>query len=71
MNQPDERERGPASVLNRTRVHQLALELASQIRPANHFSRVGRSFLDRIEAKTRAAIASEVRAHPSTGKTLL
>jgi hypothetical protein len=55
VNQPaeqPERERGPASVLNRTRVHQLALELASQIRPANHFSRVAKSFLDRIEAKT-------------------
>jgi hypothetical protein len=32
---------------------------------------VGRSFVERIEAKVRAAIREEVRIHPSRGKTLL
>lgn len=48
----------------------LALEIAQAIR-AQKFERVGKSFLDRIEAKARAAIAEEVRIHPSKGKTLL
>jgi bisphosphoglycerate-independent phosphoglycerate mutase (AlkP superfamily) len=33
--------------------------------------RVGMSFVERIEAKVRAAIREEVRIHPSKGKTLL
>jgi hypothetical protein len=57
--------------LNRSRVKQTALELAAQLRPANKFARVGQSFVDRIEAATRRAIASEVKTHPSKGKTLL
>lgn len=56
--------------LNRSRVKQTALELAKTTR-AQGFTRVGQSFIDRIEAKTRAAIAEEVRLHPSKGKTLL
>ena len=46
-------------------------ELAAAIRPANKFQRVGMSFVERIEAKVRAAIREEVRIHPSKGKTLL
>jgi hypothetical protein len=57
--------------LNRKKVRQTALEIAAQIRPANHFARVGMSFIERIEAKVRAAIREEVRIHPSKGKTLL
>ena len=57
--------------LCRSRVKQTALELAAAIRPANHFQRVGMSFVERIEAKVRAAIREEVRIHPSKGKTLL
>jgi len=57
--------------LNRSKVKQTALEIAAAIRPANHFTRVGMSFVDRIEAKVRAAIREEVRLHPSKGKTLL
>ena len=56
--------------LNREKVKQTALAIASQTR-AQGFTRVGMSFLERIEAKTRAAIAEEVRLHPSKGKTLL
>lgn len=61
----------PTPHLNRARVKRTALELAAQIRPANHFTRVGMSFIERIEAKVRAAIREEVRIHPSKGKTLL
>ncbi len=43
----------------------------SVIRPSNRFTRVGMSFIERIEAKVRAAIREEVRIHPSKGKTLL
>ena len=57
--------------LCRSRVKQTALEIAATIRPANKFSRVGMSFVERIEAKVRAAIREEVRLHPSKGKTLL
>lgn len=57
--------------LNRARVKRSALEIAAQIRPANKFTRVGMSFIERIEAKVRAAIREEVRIHPSKGKTLL
>lgn len=58
------------SVINATQVRQKALEIAGMTR-AHKWTRVGKSFLDRIEAKTRAAIAEEVRTHPSKGKTLL
>ena len=57
--------------LCRSKVKQTALEIATAIRPANKFSRVGMSFLERIEAKVRVAIREEVRIHPSKGKTLL
>ena len=56
--------------LNRSHVKRTALEIASMTR-AQGFTRVGKTFLDRIEARTRAAIAEEVRIHPSRGKTLL
>jgi hypothetical protein len=56
--------------LNRSKVKQTALEIAGQTR-AQGFTRVGKSFLERIEARTRAAIADEVKQHPSKGKTLL
>ena len=55
----------------RSKVKQTALEIAAAIRPANKFNRVGMSFVERIEAKIRAAIREEVRIHPSKGKTLL
>lgn len=61
----------PTPHLCRARVKRSALELAATLRPFNKFKRVGLSFLQRIEAKTRAAIAEEVRQHPSKGKTLL
>jgi hypothetical protein len=57
--------------LCRSKVKQTALEIAAAIRPANKFNRVGMSFVERIEAKVRAAIREEVRINPSKGKTLL
>jgi hypothetical protein len=55
---------------NAAAVRRKALEIAGATR-AQGFSRVGQSFLDRIEAATRAAVAREVAQHPSKGKTLL
>jgi hypothetical protein len=57
--------------LCRSKVKRTALEMATAIRPSNRFTRVGMSFIERIEAKVRAAIREEVRVHPSKGKTLL
>lgn len=56
--------------INRAKVKAFALEFANQTR-AQKFSRVGMSFLTRIDSKVRQAIISEVRGHPSKGKTLL
>jgi hypothetical protein len=61
----------PTPHLCRSKVKQTALEIAFAIRSANKFNRVGMSFVERIEAKVRAAIREEVRIHPSKGKTLL
>ncbi len=61
----------PTPHLNRARVKRSCLEIASLMRPCNGFTRVGASFLLRIEQATLAAIRSEVRSHPSKGKTLL
>jgi hypothetical protein len=61
----------PTAHLNRAKVRETALEVAKLVRPFHQFERVGGSFLLRIEAATRAAIAQEVKRHPSKGKTLL
>jgi len=58
----------PTPHLCRSKVKQTALEIAAAIRPANKFSRVGMSFVERIEAKVRAAIREEIRIHPSKGR---
>ena len=59
-----------ASVLNKAQVKQLALSVSQQDR-GGKFTRVGGDFINRIESKTRALIAAEVRAHPTKGVTLL
>jgi hypothetical protein len=56
------------NIINRAAVKKRALELVSQ--RAWKPTRVSASFLDRIEAQTRAMIVREVQAHPSKGKTL-
>lgn len=60
----------PVHLINRAQVKAKALEIAGQTR-AQGFTRVGASFLDRIEARLRAFITTEVANHPSKGKTLL
>lgn len=60
----------PTPHLNRRKVRQTALEIASVTRPANKFKRVGLSFIVRVEQSVLAAIRSEVWNHPSKGKTL-
>tara|TARA_R100000808_G_scaffold24260_1_gene55416 strand:+ start:1696 stop:1878 length:183 start_codon:yes stop_codon:yes gene_type:complete len=57
------------NIISRTNVKKLALEVSAQHR-AGKFTRVSKDFLDRIEAITKRAIVSEVRRHPSVGKTL-
>lgn len=61
--------------INRSKVKKTALEIASQTRLNGsgkpRFTRVGASFVERIEARTVAAIRGEVQAHPGVGKTLL
>ena len=61
----------PTPHLNREKVKQTALEIAHIERPFWNCQRVGLSFLQRIEALTRAAITQEVKRHPTKGKTLL
>jgi hypothetical protein len=56
--------------LNRAKVKQTALEIAGQTR-GQKFTRVGLTFLQRIEFSTQQAIRREVAQHPSWGKTLL
>ena len=60
----------PTPHLNRAKVKQTALEIAQATR-GQPFKRVGMSFLERIEGAVRSAIAREVKALPSRGKTLL
>lgn len=60
----------PTPHINRARVKRTALDIAGCSR-AQGFTRVGASFLHRIEQATRNAIRHEVAIHPSKGKTLL
>lgn len=57
-----------SNMTNQAAVKRRALEVAQQ--RAWNPTRVGKSFLDRIEAKVTALIYREVMAHPSKGKTL-
>lgn len=57
-------------LINRKEVKRFSLEVASRKR-AQGFTRVGRSFIDRVHARLRTFIVSEIMAHPSKGRTLL
>lgn len=72
MSEPNEKivTLNPTPHLNRAKVKQTALEIASNTR-AQGFNRVGLTFLERIEQATLNAIRREVAQHPSKGKTLL
>jgi hypothetical protein len=56
--------------LNRSRVKQTALEIVKRERPFWKASRVSMSFLEAIEADTRAAILRRIKQHPTKGRTL-
>jgi hypothetical protein len=57
-----------SSTINRAAVKKRALDKAKH--RAWTPTRVGKSFLDRLEAKFNSLIDSEVMSHPSKGKTL-
>ena len=59
-----------AQFLNVKAVRQLTLDMAKQMRPFHPFERVSPSFVQRIDAAVRAAVAKEIHQHPSKGKTL-
>ena len=50
-------------------IRRLALDMAEGQRPGR-FTRVSESFLERVDAAVVKAVAREVQAHPSVGKTL-
>ena len=54
------------SLLNRKAIREAALRIASP----RGFSRVSKSFLDRVEEHTRAIVEADIHRHPSMGKTL-
>lgn len=55
------------SLLNKKSVREFALRM-SQGRP---FTRVSKTFLNRIEDHVRTIVGQEVHRHPTIGKTLL
>jgi hypothetical protein len=55
--------------INRRTVRKLALDYAAANR-AGRFTRVGKSFFERVDARLRNIVTSEVQSHPSICKTL-
>jgi hypothetical protein len=55
--------------INTQNVKQLALDMAKNSGRVR-FTRVGESFLDRVEARLRNIIEDEIKRHPSVGVTL-
>lgn len=55
--------------INRSSVRKLALDYSKANR-AGRFTRVGKEFFQRIDARVRVMITDEVQRHPSIGKTL-
>jgi hypothetical protein len=56
-------------LINRSAVKKIALEYSATNKNGK-FTRVSKDFLERINAKLRVMIESEVQSHPSIGKTL-
>lgn len=56
------------TLLNRSKVRQFALHMADQ--RAHKFTRVGGEFYLRCEANLKEFIRSQVRSHPSKGRTI-
>lgn len=57
-------------LINKKHVKLYALAM-SEAQRNGRFTRVGKAFLERVEAKLKATIQHEVYSHPSKGKTLL
>lgn len=56
--------------INQSAVRAKALSVAARKWPDGRMSRVGSSFLERINGAVLRAIESEVNQHPTLGKTL-
>lgn len=71
MEEIEDKKRAPqTSLLCRSKVKAFALEI-SRTKRAGKFTRVSKDFLDRMEARFKADIHSEIHRHPSVGKTLM
>jgi hypothetical protein len=58
-------------LINQKAVRDYILAQVKSIRPHHPFERVGASFITRVEGALRSAIVTEIKQHPSKGKTLL
>ena len=56
-------------LINKAKVRELALKHSRDKRNGK-FTRVGKSFFDKINSRVHALVGSEVHCHPSLGKTL-
>lgn len=63
------RSQNETELINRKRVKMAALSYSASNR-AGKFTRVGASFLSRINSQVKNLIQAEVQRHPSVGKTL-
>jgi hypothetical protein len=59
-----------SKLVNAQNVRAYALSAASRLRPHVGFERVSKHFVDRIDARLRNLIDSEVRSLPSKGVTI-
>jgi hypothetical protein len=57
-------------LVNRKAVRQLSLDCSTKYR-SGKFTRVSKSFLEKIDHAVRQAVEIEVKSHPSIGKTLM
>ncbi len=59
-------------LINRTAVREFSLAVLGQERPhlAEKFTQVSAEYFERIETRLRVAIVQEIRAAPTTGRTL-
>ena len=59
-----------ASLICRSAVKQLALDMAKQHKPFHPFTRVSAEFYPKVEAAVRRAVIEIVKQQPSTGQTI-
>lgn len=57
------------SLTNKSKIREFAIDYAKASGRVQ-FHRVGKSFIDRVEARLAAVIRGEIQRHPSIGKTL-